>query len=101
VATITVKNGTAAVLDLTLADAILYGGPNGVQAEDEYSFWGFEGSIPPGGTATAKFSWSLPAEYLDELRLEFAPTWAPGHAWVSTRMEERSTAGAHRRAVTP
>lgn len=75
VATITVKNGSPVVYDATQATASLYGGPNGVQADEEYSFYGFEGSIPPGATATAKWAWALPQEHFGQVRVEFAPSY--------------------------
>jgi hypothetical protein len=74
IATITVKNGTAAALDLTMATANLAGGPNGVQEESD-GLYGFEGSVPPGGNATADFAWAVPAEHMAQLRLEFAPSF--------------------------
>lgn len=73
VVTVTIKNGTGANYDAMSAMVTLYGGPNGVQAEDEFSYYGFEGTIPPAGTATAKWSFTLPAEHLSQLKVELAP----------------------------
>jgi hypothetical protein len=76
VVTVTVKNGTGGLYDATMSTLNLYGGPNGTQAEGEYSYSGFEGSIPPGGTATARWSFTVPAEHLTDLKIEFAPGWS-------------------------
>jgi hypothetical protein len=73
IVTATIKNGTDANYDATSAMTTLYGGPNGVQAEDEFSYYGFEGTIPPGGTATAKWSFTVPAEHLGQLKVELSP----------------------------
>jgi hypothetical protein len=73
IVTLTVKNGTGQLYDGLMATMNLYGGPNGVQAEQEYTFYGFDGSIPPGATATAKWSFTVPAEHLSDLRVEFRP----------------------------
>jgi hypothetical protein len=72
--TVTIKNGTGANYDATQAMTILYGGPNGVQAEDgNFTYYGFEGNIPAGGTATAKWSFTVPPEHLSQLKVELAP----------------------------
>lgn len=75
VATVTIRNGTDATIDAMMSTANLYAGPNGAQAEEEYSFYGFEGSIPPGQTATAKWAWTVPQEHLGQLRVEFSPSY--------------------------
>jgi hypothetical protein len=74
-ATITVRNGSGATVDLILATANLYSGPNGVQAESD-GLYGFEGSVPPGGTATAQYAWAVPAEHFGQLRVEFSPSFS-------------------------
>jgi hypothetical protein len=74
--TVTVKNGTGHVFDGTMMTVNLYGGPNGTQAESGYDFYGFDGSIPVGGTATAKWSFMLPAEHLSAITVEVAPGWS-------------------------
>jgi hypothetical protein len=74
-ALVTVRNGTSSTLDLTLADARLYGGPNGVQAERDYAHFGFEGSAPAGGTVTARYGFSVPEEHMSQIVIEFAPSW--------------------------
>jgi hypothetical protein len=72
--TVTIKNGTGANYDATQAMTILYGGPNGVQAEDgNFTYYGFEGNIPAGGTATAKWSFTVPPEHLSQLKVELTP----------------------------
>jgi hypothetical protein len=73
VVTITVKNGSDKVFDAAMSMMNLYGGPNGVQAESGYDFYGFDGSIPPGTSATAKWSFMVPEEHMSQLRVEFAP----------------------------
>ena len=78
VVTITVKNGSDAVLDLTVADTSLTYGPNGEAAEWDYSsdHRGFTGSVPPGRSATSMQGFGpVPDEHQDEILIEFAPTW--------------------------
>jgi len=79
-ATITVRNGSGATVDLILATAHLYSGPNGVQAEAD-GLYGFDGSVPPGGTATAQYAWAVPAEHFGQLRVEFSPSFSHGPAF--------------------
>jgi len=73
VVTVTVKNGTGKAYDAMGSSLNLYGGPNGVQAENSGSYYGFEGTIPPEGTATANWSFTVPSEHLGQMRVEFAP----------------------------
>jgi hypothetical protein len=74
--TVTIKNGTAALYDGAMATVNLYGGPNGAQAEPEFTHYGFDGSIPAGSTATAKWSFTVPPEHLGDLKVEVAPGWS-------------------------
>jgi hypothetical protein len=74
IATVTVKNGSGGTMDLAMATANAYGGPNGVQAESD-GLYGFEGSVPPGGNATAEYAWAMPAEHHGQIRIEFAPSF--------------------------
>jgi hypothetical protein len=73
VVTVTIKNGTGQTYEAIGAMVNVYGGPNGVQAEGEYTYYGFDGNIPVGGTATAKWSFTVPPEHLSDLMIEVAP----------------------------
>jgi hypothetical protein len=76
IVTVTIKNGTSAVFDATLADVQVTYGPNGDTTEREYDEAGFTGSIPPGRAATAKFDFAVvPTEHHDELLIEVSPSW--------------------------
>jgi hypothetical protein len=76
VVTVTVKNGTGTAYDAVMSSLNLYGGPNGVQAESSGSYYGFEGTIPPEGTATAKWSFTVPSEHLGQMRASLPPATA-------------------------
>lgn len=80
VATVTVRNGTGQVFDAAMMTVNLYGGPNGVQAEGEYTFYGFDGDVPASGTATAKWSFTLPAEHFGQITVEVAPGYDADYA---------------------
>lgn len=83
--TVTIKNGTGANYDATQAMTTLYGGPNGVQAEDgNFTYYGFEGNVPAGGTATAGWSFTVPPEHLSQLKVELSPGYSDDTYMTST-----------------
>lgn len=76
IATVTIKNGTGGVFDASMCTVLLTYGPNGNATEREYNEYGFEGSIPPGKTRTAKYDFgTVPGKHLDELMVEVSPSW--------------------------
>ena len=76
VVTVTLKNGTGAVFDASMADVQVTYGPNGDPTEREYDEEGFTGSIPPGKNGTAKFDFgTVPAKYLKDILVQVAPSF--------------------------
>jgi hypothetical protein len=76
IVTVTIKNDTAAVFDASMAEVLVTYGPNGNATEREYDEAGFEGSIPPGKSATAKYDFSVvPQKDQDELLIQVSPDW--------------------------
>ena len=80
VATVSIKNGTSERFDLGSVIVNARAGSEGEQAESVYDSergvgGGFEGTLAPGRTATARYGFAVDPEDLDQIQIEVRPDY--------------------------
>lgn len=86
--TVSIRNGTTAPFDATLASVKLSYGEDGIEAEQIYDSGkgyggGFEGSIARGKTKTVSIAFAVPTKFLKSLTIEVAPNWDSDSAFFA------------------